>query len=128
MPQEGAMSKPKPPSGLESAGAALWRDVVGKYDLRVDELAVLEAACKTADMIAILDKEWSALGKPFLTRGSMGQDVIHPLIGERRAQQSAQAALFRQLKLPDEAGGAGESNQQRSAAQSRWAAAHGAGA
>lgn len=121
------MSKPKPPATLADAGKALWSAVVAKYDLRVDELAVLEAASKTADMIAILDKEWDALGKPFLTRGSMGQDVIHPLIGERRAQQSAQAALFRQLKLPDDAI-VGESNQNRSAANSRWAQAHGAGA
>ena len=120
------MSVSKAPATLDSAGNALWADVVGKYDLRVDELAVLEAACKTADMIATLDKEWAALGKPFLTRGSMGQDVIHPLIGERRAQQAAQAALFRQLKLPDDATASG-SNQQRAAAQSRWAQ-HGAGA
>ena len=80
------------PKSLSSAGKALWDGVVAKYDLRVDELAVLEAACKTADMIATLDKQWDELGKPFLTRGSMGQDVIHPLIGERRAQQAAQAA------------------------------------
>lgn len=118
-------AKPAPPESLEAAGAALWRDVVAKYTLRVDELAVLEAACKTADMIATLDKEWATLGKPFITRGSMGQDVIHPLIGERRTQQSALAALFRQLKLPDE-GGSGESNQHRDAAQSRWAQ-HGTG-
>lgn len=123
------MSKPKPPTTLEVAGKTLWSAVNAKYTLRVDELAVLEAACKTADMIATLDKAWTDLGKPFLTSGSMGQDVIHPLIGERRAQQAAQAALFRQLKLPDDAtSGSGESNQQRAAAQTRWAAAHGTGA
>lgn len=120
------MSKLKPPASLSTAGKALWDQVVKKYDLRVDELAVLESACKTADMIATLDKEWDALGKPFLTRGSMGQDVIHPLIGERRAQQSQLAKLLAQLKLPDESAGAAP-NQQRGAAQSRWAQ-HGAGA
>lgn len=120
------MSKPKPPTSLADAGKALWVDVVAKYDLRVDELAVLESACKTVDMIATLDDEWDALGKPFLTRGSMGQDVIHPLIGERRAQQSQLAALLGKLKLPDDPA-AGASNQHRSAAQSRWAQ-HGAGA
>lgn len=120
------MSKPNPPKSLNDAGSALWSSVVEKYDLRVDELAVLEAACKTVDMIATLDKEWAAAGKPFLTRGSMGQDVIHPLIGEKRTQQSALAALLRQLKLPDDAAGAAP-NQQRDAAQSRWAQ-HGAGA
>jgi len=114
------MSKPKPPVSLSDAGKALWTSVVEKYDLRVDELAVLEAACKTADMIAILDKEWDGLGKPFLTRGSMGQDVIHPLIGERRQQQAAQAALFRQLKLPDDVAGGVSTNPARAAAATRW--------
>jgi hypothetical protein len=114
------MSKPKPPASLEAAGAQLWRDVVAKYDLRVDELVVLEAAGKTADMIATLDKEWAALGKPFLTRGSMGQDVIHPLIGERRTQQAALAALFRQLKLPDDVAGEVAANPARAAAATRW--------
>lgn len=114
------MSKPKPPATLNAAGKALWIAVNAKYDLRVDEFAVLESACKTSDMIATLDKEWDALGKPFLTRGSMGQDVIHPLIGERRAQQSSQAALFRQLKLPDDATIGVAVNPARAAADSRW--------
>lgn len=121
------MVKPKSPASLESAGQALWLSVTEKYDLRVDELAVLEAACKTADMIATLDREWAALGKPFLTSGSMGQDVIHPLIGERRTQQAQLAALLGKLKLPDEAADGGKANQNRSAAQSRWAQ-HGKGA
>lgn len=114
------MSKPNPPESLEAVGRALWRDVVAKYDLRVDELAVLEAACKTADMIATLDKEWAALGKPFMTRGSMGQDVIHPLIGERRTQQAALARFLGILKLPDEASGEVNTNPARAAAASRW--------
>jgi len=121
MPQEGAMSsKPKPPASLDSAGKKLWVDVNAKYDLRVDELAVLEAACRTADMIATLDKEWDALGKPFMTRGSMGQDVIHPLIGERRQQQAQLAALLGKLKLPDDTSGAVTTNPARAAAASRW--------
>lgn len=115
------MSKPKPPTSLETAGATLWRAVVAKYDLRVDELAVLEAACKTTDMIATLDEAWAGLGKPFMTRGSMGQDVIHPLIGERRTQQAQLAALLGKLKLPDEAAnGAVDTNPARAAAASRW--------
>lgn len=114
------MSKPKAPATLSDAGKALWGDVVKSYDLRVDELAVLESACKTADMIAILDKAWDELGKPFMTRGSMGQDVIHPLIGERRTQQAALARLLGLLKLPDEASGAVGTNPARAAAATRW--------
>lgn len=124
------MSKSKVPGTLADAGKALWDDIAGKYVLRPDEAAVLTQACETADMIATLDKAWDDLGKPFLTKGSMGQDVIHPLIGERRAQSAALARLLAQLKLPDDATatGGGAANQQRAAAQTRWAQAHGAGA
>ena len=114
------------PASLAEAGAALWASIAGTYELRPDEVAVLAAACKTADIIAELEREWLNMGRPFMTRGSMGQDVIHPLIAEMKTQRAAQAALLRQLKLPDEAGGE-KANQQRSAAQSRWAA-HGKGA
>lgn len=114
------MTKPKPPAALADAGRALWTKHLAKYDFRVDELAVLELACRTADMIATLDKEWVALGQPFLTTGSMGQDVIHPLIGERRAQQAQMAALLGKLKIPDEASGAVTTNPARAAAATRW--------
>lgn len=114
------MSKPKPPASLDTAGKALWSDVVRNYELRVDDLAVLESACKTLDMITTLDEAWTELGKPFMTRGSMGQDVIHPLIGERRTQQAALARLLSQLKLPDETSAAVGTNPARAAADSRW--------
>ena len=80
-------------------------------------------------MVAALTSVWEEEGRPVTTKGSMGQQVIHPLIGEIRTQRAARNALWRQLKLPDDAGsGAGESNQNRSAAQSRWSASHGSGA
>lgn len=120
------MSKPKPPESLADPGRELWNTIVGSYDLRSDELATLEDACATTDMIAALSASWSDLGRPLTTKGSMGQEVIHPLIGEIRTQRAARNALWRMLKLPDDAG-SGESNQQRSAAQSRWAQ-HGKGA
>lgn len=123
------MSKPSAPKGLQSAGAKLWRDVVGKYDLRVDELDVLERACRASDrtaaMVEILDAE------PLMVKGSMGQPVVHPLVAEVRAHEAQVASLLARLKLPDEPGGAGEqprSSQARAAAQSRWSTAHGKGA
>lgn len=115
------------PKGLAAAGSELWSSIKGKYVLRVDEESILTSACKTVDRIAMLEKAHDDLGQPFLTRGSMGQDVIHPLIAEMRAQESHLATQLAKLKLPDD-GGAAKPNQQRAAGNSRWAQAHGAGA
>lgn len=122
--------KSKVPETLGNEGKRVWNLVTSKYDLRPDELLTLEDACAASDMIAGLAKAWEDEGRPLTTKGSMGQQVIHPLIGEIRTQRAARNALWRQLKLPDDpsAGSGAEPNQQRSAAQSRWASAHGKGA
>lgn len=123
-------SKVKAPETLGLEGRKLWKAVTGTYDLRADELATLEDACELTDMIAAMGQAWADEGKPLTTKGSMGQLVTHPMISEIRTHRMARNALWRQLKLPDApaAGGSGKTNQQRDAAQSRWAAAHGAGA
>ena len=116
----------KVPPGLNKAGAVMWREIVKKYDLRADELAILSSACRAADMIAAIEAAWEADGRPMYTKGSMGQLVEHPAPKGIRAWQAAQDAALTRLKLPDDGVG-GAANQQRSAAQSRWAR-HGAGA
>lgn len=118
------MSKPKPPVTLDKAGLALWGAVTKSYDLRADELATLEDACALSDMIAALEAAWVEDGKPLTTKGSMGQQVTHPLISEIRTHRMARASLLRSLKLPDDgkAADAGErSSQARAAANARWA-------
>lgn len=114
------------PEGLGDEGLAVWESIARTYELRPDELVTLEDVCTISDMIAELegDVEWVAAGKPKTTKGSMGQLVIHPIVGEVRTQRMARNALWRQLKLPevDPAGAEGGSNQQRDAAASRWAA------
>ena len=121
--------KIKAPETLGAEGQKVWDLVTAKYDLRPDELLTLEDACAASDMIAALSKSWEDDGRPLTTKGSMGQQVIHPLIGEIRTQRSARNALWRQLKLPDDAADAGaEAIQHRAAAQSKWSAAHGKGA
>jgi hypothetical protein len=122
------MSKPKAPSGLADAGSRLWRDVVAKYDLRADELVTLEAACRASDRIVDMERERA--GRVTAT-GSMGQVVVHPLVAEIRAHEAQVTSLLARLKLPDDVTGATSaeaprSTQARAAAQSRWAAAHGA--
>lgn len=122
------MSKPMAPKTLDTAGRSLWRAVVTKYNLRPDELRTLEDACAATDMLAELTKAWQDLGRPYMSKGSMGQEVEHPMIGSIDKQRKARQTFLRQLKLPDEQGGAAPANQQRQAAQTRWAQAHGASA
>jgi len=110
----------KPPSSLSAAGKAVWSSIADKYELRPDELETLLGAARAADMIEALRKAWDAAGNPMLTKGSMGQDVIHPMIGELRTQESQKASLLARLKLPDD-GDQPAVNQNRDAAQTSWA-------
>lgn len=113
------------PAGLGDAGSQLWSDVSGKYTLRADEKVTLEAACRASDRVERMRAE---LGDAVTATGSMGQVVVHPLIPEIRAHESQVAALLAKLKLPDDPSveGGARVSQQRAAAQSRWASAHGA--
>ena len=111
----------KVPAGLADAGSKLWRDVTGKYALRPDELVTLEAACRAQDRVRAMESERDGA---VTATGSMGQIVVHPLIAEIRAHEAQVASMLSKLKLPDD-GGAVQVSQQRSAAQSRWASAHG---
>jgi hypothetical protein len=123
------MSKPAAPRGLAAVGAKLWREVVATYDLRVDELTVLEAACRASDRSALMRDELDAL--PLMVTGSTGQQVVNPLVAEIRAHEAQVASLLARLKLPDDpvdAADSPRSAQARAAAQSRWSTAHGKGA
>ena len=115
------MSKPKAPSNLRPQGIALWQQVVSKYELRADELAVLAGACRAADMISSLESSWAEEGSPLYTKGSMGQLVEHPTPKAIRAWQAAQDQALARLKLPDDHGEQQpRSTSARAAAQSRW--------
>lgn len=105
----------------------MWTSIASKYELRPDECAVLENACAATDMIAALTKVWTEAGCPTITSGSMGQEVIHPLVGEIRAQRAYRDASLARLKLPDmpgegERGKPAEdaSAKARKAAVARW--------
>lgn len=115
------MEKPNPPKNLADAGATLWREVVGKWDLRPDELSTLEDACREVDIIAQMERFRMADDFEMFVRGSQGQQVINPVISELRQHAMAKKALLAQLKLPDEADTAeARSTQARSAANARW--------
>lgn len=117
------MSKPKPPAHLGESGRALWTDVVATWDLRPDELRILSSACVAADMETEFLKAWVDLGRPYMSKGSMGQEVEHPLIGSIDKQSKTKAAHLGRLKLPDGDGvpAADRSTQAREAVNARWA-------
>ena len=118
---------PTTPRDLDRAGRKLWREIArsGKYELRPDELRILEDACREADLIDDLATEAKDAEK--IVRGSQGQDVINPLISELRQHRIALRSLLGALHLPDEDSSAGQesprSTQARRAAQARWGTA-----
>ena len=114
------MPKTKAPATLTKAGKALWVEVTSKYALRADELRTLEDACAASDMLAEFTTAWVELGRPYMSKGSMGQEVEHPLIGSIDKQRKARQAFLRQLKLPDDAGASAGVNQNRDAANASW--------
>ena len=114
------------PAGLGYQGKKLWDSIAVPYQLRPDETATLEHACRIADMIDHLTKDWVSLKKPTTAEGSMGQLIIHPLVDKMADHRMKQATLLARLKLPDPQAGV-KPNQQRDAAQSRWGATHGTG-
>lgn len=114
------MTKPAAPAKLGTKAKRLWGSISGTYDLRPDELRILEDACREVDIVERLEDEFR--GHPTMVEGSMGQMVVSPLLQELRQHRSIVARLLGQLKLPDEDGRAQESvsNAARKAAQARW--------
>ena len=114
------------PKGLAVKGKRVWKDVTSKYELRTDELDILEDICRESDLIDRLEAD--LVGAELMVKGSQGQDVANPLVGEVRQHRATKKSLWASLKLPDDAAGAGAVNQQRDAANTRWAEAYGKGA
>jgi hypothetical protein len=117
-----------PPSTLGDAGKTVWSAIASKYALRPDELLTLEDVCAFTDEIAELSAEWDAAGRPRTTKGSMGQLVTHPYVADLKDLRMKRNTLWRQLKRPDDESGEVPVNQQRDAANSKWATGRGRGA
>lgn len=115
------MSKHPAPEGLTEHARSLWDGVTSRYELRIDELYVLEAACREIDLIGEMVERQKF--EDLIGRGSMGQDVVAPLVSELRQHRATFAALMRQLKLPDAPAGGEKpsaSESARKAANARW--------
>lgn len=112
-----------PPEALGPSGTRLWRDVSDAFELRVDELRVLEDACREVDLIERMED--ALRDAPLTATGSTGQVVASPFLQELRQHRALVARLLASLKLPDEDGrqerDAGErSAHARKAALARW--------
>lgn len=118
------MPNPRTPAGLSKRAQTFWGRMVDRYEFRLDELRLLEDACREQDLVDRLEREIKS--GPLMVSGSMGQEVANPLIGEVRQHRTVLARLFAQLKLPDddEEVGAGApesaSSKARRAAEARW--------
>ena len=71
---------------------ALWRDVLGKYELEEHELALLREACRTVDD---LDTLAAVVATEGMTKGAR----VHPALVEARQLRIA-LALCGALRLP----------------------------
>lgn len=111
---------PPYPPNLGTSGRRFWRDVSTEWELRTDELRVLERAARILDVLDRLDALFVGRdAEPMMSKGSRGQVVIHPALMERRQQEQAFAALVRHLGLADEEAGS-RSSAGRSLARQRW--------
>ncbi len=82
-----------PPKGAGPAGRALWRDILGKYELEQHEQALLREAVRTVDDLDGLAAVVAAEGMTVGTR-------VHPALVESRQLRIALARLLGALRLP----------------------------
>lgn len=108
----------KPPTGLGAKARKFWVAAVSSFEFRIDELRVLEDACREMDLIDRMESEQR--DRPLIARGSQGQEVAAPLVQELRQHRTALARLLTQLRLPDEGGEQARSSAARDLAMARW--------
>lgn len=114
------MSTHTTPTRLGPKSRKIWHSVVDDYDLSAAEARVLEDACREVDLIERMELEQR--DAPLTARGSMGQPVPAPLIGELRQHRATLARLLAQLGLDSGGASAQDSASQsaRDLARKRW--------
>ena len=104
----------KAPKGLREAGTAVWNSIYeglpDNWELDEREAAVLELACRQADVVADLE---AAVTDGVMAKGSTGQVVVHPAIIEARQGRLAINRLLGQIVLPAAEKSGGETSGQR---------------
>ena len=116
------------PNFLGDAGADLWvrivTDLSEGWELDARELHYLTEAAKVADDLEALDRSVAEVGRT--VKGSRGQPVVNPAIGEARQLRTLQLRLLGSIETSDPlevvAGAATpEQARKRKAAAAKWA-------
>ena len=120
---------PKAPKGLKAEGRKMWVRLHTTYDFTdcPEKLILLEQACRTADLVHRLQSTVDA-AEDLRVRGSQGQPVAAPEVGELRQYRALLTSLLKALTLPDDEAQAGTGKMTRSqlgrlGAQARWGGA-----
>lgn len=102
-----APKAPKAPSGLSTAGRALWKSVCDEYELDQHEVSLLLQACRVTDRLDAMAGALAAA--PLTVINSKGDETAHPLLVESRLQALTLSRLLASLRLPS----GDEDEQQR---------------
>jgi hypothetical protein len=95
------VKQPQCPPNLGRGGRKLWRDAVSQYAFRVDELTLLERACRQLDLVVAAETECA--DAPMRVKGSRNQPVVNPVFREARERVARYQSLIKQLRIPDPA-------------------------
>jgi hypothetical protein len=108
------------PKDLRETGTALWRKLLGEYQLNAAEESMLHQLCATMDEIADL-KAALAASKP-MVKGSKGQPRPNPLLASLVTHRKLADQLVTALALPIEGEVVGRRRcaQAKQAADARW--------
>lgn len=115
------------PKGLGPAGRALWREIAAQVaadGLQLDarERRLLRDACAEADALEAVEAALD--GARLMVRGSQGQDVAHPLLGEARRSRATIAQLLGRIGLEDPGVGDTGRGSRTTSTAARAAALH----
>jgi hypothetical protein len=115
------MAKITAPTKLGAKARRLWNEITDNYELRADELRILEDACREVDLIERL--EAAVADGDLIVDGSMKQPVANPLVQELRQHRQTLRSLLASVNLPDDdadAPASSRSTSAREAAAARW--------
>lgn len=103
------------PRALGKTGKRLWRDchlaLQEGWGFDGRDLAWLSQACRTADLIASLERQLVADG--LLFEGSQGQSRLHPAVAELRQQRDLLGRTLARLQLEPEPPRTGHLNSRQ---------------